>query len=335
MDSKGFQDLLGDCELLQTFHLRSLTIPSANAWTEVMDHILRERPKNPLLDMRSVSFGAPTNCAILWAKVSQFALRCGDRLESLTLNGPVRGVSENHFPASIAEAIIDGMRRQPNLRNITIMWRDDKGVDADAVSALRSLAPSLEFLHLCLPYPLHNKAQQQVDVLVEQFKHFRNLRQLHLVFPTFLAEDETRNGYLKLNTSISNNDTLLQIFWYDIVRAIPNLEEVSWSTYEANVVLHPRLRHSGKASYVKLVRDSTRSNDVKPEDQIRIYRDFESEETCQHPCTVGSKRFLLGQTPGWRGSMGNPLKESHRICDYPEVDAVDNNSAMMANYHEL
>ncbi len=85
----------------------------------------------------------------------------------------------------------------------------------------------------------------------------------------------------------------------------------------------------------QLVRDSTGSNDVKPEDQIRIYRDFESEETCQHPCTVGSKRFLLGQTPGWRGSMGNPLKESHKVCDYPEVDAVDNNSAMMANYHEL
>jgi len=334
MDSKGFQDLLGDCEHLQVFQLRSLTIPSATAWTEVMDHIMRERPKDPLLDMRSVSFGAPTSCTVLWTRVSQFILRCGDRLESLTLNGTVRGVSENHFPAAFTEGFSSGMKRQRSLRKITIMWRDDKGVDADTVNALHSLAPSLEFLHLCLPYPLQGTAQQQAKSLVELFKPFKNLRTLHLVFPTFLADEELRNAYLKLNTSISNNDALVQFFWYDIVRAVPSLDQVSWSTYEANVVLHPRLRHSGQASYVKLVRDSNGSDNVNPVDQIRIHRDFESEETCKHACTVGSKRFLLGQKPGWRASMGNPLKESHSICDYPEVDVVDN-PAMMATYHEL
>ena len=72
---------------------------------------------------------------------------------------------------------------------------------------------------------------------------------------------------------------------------------------------------------------------ANPEDQLRVHRDFESEETCRHPCTVGSKRFLLGQKPGWRDDMGNPVKD--KICDHPEIDAVDDVSTTIANYHEL
>lgn len=247
-----FRDLLGECVLLQTFHLKSLTVQSATAWTDVLDHILRERPENALLDLRSVSFGAPTHCTDFWMMVSRFLLRCGDCLESLTLNAPVRGVSANHFPASFTEAFIDGMKRQPKLKKIFITWRDDRGVDVDTTNALHSLAPSLEFLHICLPYPIRTTSEEQHNALVEQFKHLTNLRELHLVFPTFLAEEETRNAYVKLNNSIEYGDMLLRSFWNGIAQELPLLEEVSWSTYEANVFLHPRFRHSGKASYVKV-----------------------------------------------------------------------------------
>ncbi|KLO20321.1 hypothetical protein SCHPADRAFT_637 [Schizopora paradoxa] len=333
---KGFQDLLGDCEYLETFHVKSLSVQSANAWAKVLDHILRERPGEPLANMRSIAFGAPTHSTELWTQVSQFLLRCDDQLESLTLNAPVRlGISANHLPPALTEAFIDGMKRQPNLRRIIIMWRDDKGANAETISSLRSLAPFLEFLHVCLPYPLRDTQEQQVDALVDQFKQFSELRELHLVFPTFLAEEQT-DFYVKLNNSISNNDGLLQNFWHGISREVPSLEEVSWSTYEAKVVLFPRLRHSGKVSYVKFNRNTAGSENVEPEDQLRIYHKFESEESCQHPCTVGSKRFLLGQKPGWRGSMGNQLKELHKICDYPEVDAgVNNTSTTTATYNEL
>ena len=55
-----------------------------------------------------------------------------------------------------------------------------------------------------------------------------------------------------------------------------------------------------------------------PEDLAGLCRKYESMDSARFRCTIGTKKVLLSQKPGWSEDMGNPFLKSHRICNYAE-----------------
>ena len=128
--------LLGECAHLQDFHVRSIPLLDGETWISVLHHLTQKMDFNTFLNMQKISFGGPACNTEFWDSVAVILALCGDSLESVMINGYMQG-PPSPFPESLASFFEkEGIMRQENLKNLTIVWRDGMGVGTDTIAAL-------------------------------------------------------------------------------------------------------------------------------------------------------------------------------------------------------
>ncbi|EJD02820.1 uncharacterized protein FOMMEDRAFT_146634 [Fomitiporia mediterranea MF3/22] len=318
----GIKKLFGEASLLEDFRLESLSLPSAMIWNRIFTNWLASSWWK-LDKMRVLKFGAAAGCKEFWDSVAQFLVCCGSGLISLGINGSPRGPT-GPFPTKLIEYF--AAHTQPMLKTLVVMWRDDLGLPPVSSMGFTLFAPSLEMLHICFSVPA-----DLVNSLLNLIAPFSKLRRVHFTFlKRTNAPDINDAGktiaYSKIFASacgdIAQKGPMFQEFVKRAAVSHPELAEVSWSIYD-------RITYSaeGPKAYVKINRSNSESpdpNSLLLEDLGDKCRKYESNESMRFRCTVGTKKVLLNQKPGWREDMGNPFLETHRVCQYAEFNEGSN-----------
>jgi hypothetical protein len=226
----GLKLLLSETKRLETFHLDSLSHAAALVWANMMNDITGDETNaRPYSELKSVTLGAPINSNIFWDAAAKLVSTCGTQLESISMNGSPKG-AKTPFPQAFKDCFAGGMPVQPNLEKINIVWRDEVGVGEETVENIRSVAPRAEFLHILMEYPLVDGVNRLVDL----FRPFESLRQLHMIFP--LHDDNApanilvSDARLKLDPDLSKKSC--GEFIEKIAELLPSLKYLSWSIYE-------------------------------------------------------------------------------------------------------
>ncbi|KAI5120351.1 hypothetical protein M0805_009426 [Coniferiporia weirii] len=330
VSADGLKRLLGDGQALEEIGLESLSVSSALEWAQVLIE-LGGNGTRKAREVRSVRFGAATGCRNFWDSVAHFLCHCGDRLESICINGSPRGPS-GPFPSALLDYFLE--HRQQSLSDLIIIWRDGVGLTPQFPPALESFSPSLNLLHVCLLFP-----SSGVDSLSSMISPFTKLRRLHLTFLKHTNTDvQSLLAHVKtvkcLSEDIEQKGPLFQEFLRSAIASHPDLEEVSWSIYDKfgfsvegpKIIRESPCSETGEALTIgdnagesQSQKSATTAYSLK--DLGEEFRKHDNPGSLRHRCPVGSKKVLLSQKPGWREEMGNPFVETRRVCQYADFGA--------------